>query len=77
MGYPSLIVVIDPHCQTLFEISLISLPVFFVKGYKHVCGNPSEGGKKLENSEKQLSSERMVELKKISSGTFRDSAAMA
>jgi hypothetical protein len=33
--------------------------------------------KKLQNSEKKLSSERMVGLKKISSGTFCDLAAMA
>jgi hypothetical protein len=36
-----------------------------------------EGVKKLDNSENKLSSERMVGLKKISSGTFCDSAAMA
>jgi hypothetical protein len=51
-----------------------------MKGREILVFLPLQGGggvKKLQKSEKELPSERMVGLKKISSGTLCDSAAMA
>jgi hypothetical protein len=51
-----------------------------MKGREMFVFLPLQGGggvKKSESSENKFSSERMVGLEKISSGTFCDSAAMA